>query len=90
MTQHNGLNHTLQWIYNVTGQISFSFSSAVKTTVIYPATEKHIAKFSQQQVHIVLETPELYEKLTLPHIQKDQFNLQVNIYNFGSNIRANQ
>ncbi|KAL0859801.1 hypothetical protein ABMA27_010145 [Loxostege sticticalis] len=50
--------------------------NGVKTTVIYPATEKHIAKFTLQEVHIVLETPELYEKLTLPHIEKEQFNLQ--------------
>ncbi|XP_068624394.1 m7GpppX diphosphatase [Battus philenor] len=50
--------------------------NGVKTTIIYPATEKHIAKFSQQEVHIVLETPELYEKLTLPYIEKEQFNLQ--------------
>ncbi|XP_075987655.1 decapping enzyme, scavenger [Anticarsia gemmatalis] len=50
--------------------------NGVKTTIIYPATDKHIAKFSQQQVHIVLETPELYDKLTLPHLEKEQFNLQ--------------
>ncbi|KAJ8705984.1 hypothetical protein PYW07_010761 [Mythimna separata] len=50
--------------------------NGVKTSIIYPATEKHIAKFSQQESHIVLETPQLYEKLTLPHITKEQFNLQ--------------
>ncbi|CAH2061787.1 unnamed protein product, partial [Iphiclides podalirius] len=50
--------------------------NGVKTTIIYPATEKHIAKFSQQEVHIILETPELYRKLTLPYIEKEQFNLQ--------------
>ncbi|CAH1642141.1 unnamed protein product [Spodoptera littoralis] len=38
--------------------------------------KKHIAKFSQQERHIVLETPELYQKLTLPHLEKEQFNLQ--------------
>ncbi|KAJ2943070.1 hypothetical protein O0L34_g18761 [Tuta absoluta] len=50
--------------------------NGVKTTIIFPATEKHIAKFAQQEVHIVLETPELYQKLTLPHLEKEQFNLQ--------------
>ncbi|XP_037293316.1 m7GpppX diphosphatase-like [Manduca sexta] len=50
--------------------------SGVKTTIIYPATDKHIAKFVHQELHIVLETPELYETLTLPHIEKEQFNLQ--------------
>ncbi|KAI5638260.1 scavenger mRNA decapping enzyme c-term binding domain-containing protein [Phthorimaea operculella] len=50
--------------------------NGVKTTIIFPATEKHIAKFAQQEVHIVRETPELYQKLTLPHLEKEQFNLQ--------------
>ncbi|CAK1549115.1 unnamed protein product [Leptosia nina] len=50
--------------------------NAVKTTIIYPATEKHISKYSKQEVHLVLETPECYETLTLPHLQKEQFNLQ--------------
>ncbi|KAM3968590.1 decapping enzyme, scavenger [Aphomia sociella] len=50
--------------------------NGVKTTIIYPASEKHIAKYSQQEVHIVLETPDLYEKLTLPFIKREQFNLQ--------------
>ncbi|XP_026744058.1 m7GpppX diphosphatase [Trichoplusia ni] len=50
--------------------------NGIKTSITYPATEKHIAKFSQQETHIVLETPELYQKLTLPHIEKEQFNLQ--------------
>lgn len=51
--------------------------SGVKANIIYPATEKHIAKFSQQVIHIVQETPELYKTLTLPHIEKEQFTLQV-------------
>ncbi|OWR48072.1 putative histidine triad protein member [Danaus plexippus plexippus] len=50
--------------------------NGVKTTIIYPASDKHIAKFSKQQVHIILETPECYNKLTLPHIEKEQFRLQ--------------
>ncbi|XP_045781240.1 m7GpppX diphosphatase [Maniola jurtina] len=50
--------------------------NGVKTTVIYPATDQHIAKYSQQETHIILETPELYHKFTLPHLEKEQFNLQ--------------
>ncbi|CAD0206024.1 unnamed protein product [Chrysodeixis includens] len=50
--------------------------NGIKTSITYPATEKHLAKFTQQEIHIVLETPELYQKLTLPHIEKEQFNLQ--------------
>ncbi|XP_041985664.1 m7GpppX diphosphatase [Aricia agestis] len=50
--------------------------NGVKTSIIYPATEKHIVKFSQQVKHVILETPECYDKLTLPFLQKEQFSLQ--------------
>ncbi|XP_059617295.1 m7GpppX diphosphatase [Phlebotomus argentipes] len=50
--------------------------NSVKTTVIYPATEKHIEKYSKQEIHIVQETPELYRELTLKHLEKEQFSLE--------------
>jgi m7GpppX diphosphatase len=51
----------------------------VKTTVIYPATEKHIRKYEAQKIHLIEETPELYECVTLPHLEKERFSLKVNI-----------
>jgi hypothetical protein len=51
----------------------------IKTTVIHPATEKHIRKYQSQEVHLIEETPELYKSVTLPHLQKEKFSLQVNI-----------
>ncbi|XP_067007715.2 m7GpppX diphosphatase isoform X2 [Anabrus simplex] len=48
----------------------------IKATIIHPATEKHIQKYESQPVHIIDETPEFYHTLTLPHLQKEQFNLQ--------------
>lgn len=32
-------------------------------------------KFTVQDLHLILETPEIYEKVTLPHLEKEQFTL---------------
>ncbi|KAJ8910853.1 hypothetical protein NQ315_015589, partial [Exocentrus adspersus] len=50
--------------------------NTVKTTIIHPATEKHIIKFSGQRCYIVDETPEIYNDIVLPHLSQEQFNLQ--------------
>jgi m7GpppX diphosphatase len=50
-----------------------------KTTVIYPATEKHIRKYEAQNIHLIEETPELYECVTLPYLEKERFSVKVNI-----------
>lgn len=49
----------------------------IKTTVVYPATEKHLQKYMRQDVHLVRETWEDYESITLPFIQSQSFSLQV-------------
>ncbi|CAG9834670.1 unnamed protein product [Diabrotica balteata] len=51
--------------------------SVIKTTVIHPATEKHIVKFSTQKLYIVDETPKLYEEVILPQLSDEQLHLQV-------------
>lgn len=53
------------------------FLSALKATVIYPATDKHVQKYTAQDVHLVEETAEDYEKITLPYLNKSQFSVQV-------------
>ncbi|KAI9444282.1 scavenger mRNA decapping enzyme [Lactarius indigo] len=40
----------------------------VKINVICPATDVHIRKYSKQQIHIVRETPALYERVVKPYI----------------------
>lgn len=40
-----------------------------KLNIIYPATETHIKKYGQQNLHYVLETPETYEKFVKPYIE---------------------
>lgn len=47
----------------------------LKVSIIYPATEKHINKYAQQEYFMVEETPELYNNVTLPYLLKEQFTL---------------
>lgn len=54
------------------------YLTAVKTTIIRPCTEDHIRKYATQEVHLVQETPELYESVTLRHLEKGKrFSLDV-------------
>lgn len=48
----------------------------VKTTLIFPATEKHIKKFQRQEVFLIQETGEDYKNITLPFIESQSFSLQ--------------
>lgn len=48
-----------------------------KMDIIYPATEKHILKFSSQPMYLVHETDDIYQTLTLPHILDSSLSLQV-------------
>ena len=54
----------------------------MKTTLIYPATDKHIAKYSAQEMFVIEETPEDYEKVTLPYIELSHFSIEVYFMNF--------
>lgn len=45
--------------------------------LIYPATDKHILKFSSQPMYFVQETEEMYQTITLPHILDNSLSLQV-------------
>lgn len=50
--------------------------SGVKSTLIYPCNEKHIAKYRDQKRFIINETPEDYRTITLPYIQRNQMSLE--------------
>lgn len=49
----------------------------MKISIIYPATEKHILKYSELKFQIIQETPEIYQNVVLPYIesQLNQFTL---------------
>ncbi|KAG8434727.1 hypothetical protein GDO86_012903 [Hymenochirus boettgeri] len=48
----------------------------IKTTVICPATEKHIKKYLQQEIYLINETEEDYKAITLPFIETQSFSVQ--------------
>jgi len=50
--------------------------NAIKTTIIHPASDRHIQKYLHQEIRVVLETPRLYAEVTYPHIQRQQLSLQ--------------
>lgn len=43
--------------------------------MIYPSTEKHINKYVQQSIFVIDETPDIYQNVTLPHLEKEQFSI---------------
>ncbi|KAM9376149.1 m7GpppX diphosphatase [Pholidichthys leucotaenia] len=48
----------------------------IKTTVVCPATEKHIKKYQWQENFLVEEMGDDYQSITLPYIQKQSFSVQ--------------
>ncbi|CCH62003.1 hypothetical protein TBLA_0G00540 [Henningerozyma blattae CBS 6284] len=41
-----------------------------RLNLIWPATPVHIKKYSQQNFHLVRETPEMYKQFVIPYIEK--------------------
>uniref|UniRef100_UPI0037E906CE m7GpppX diphosphatase n=1 Tax=Semicossyphus pulcher TaxID=241346 RepID=UPI0037E906CE len=48
----------------------------IKTTVVCPATEKHVKKYQRQESFLVEETWEDYQSITLPFIKQQSFSVQ--------------
>ncbi|KAK8231562.1 HIT-like domain-containing protein [Phyllosticta capitalensis] len=44
----------------------------LKLNLIYPCTDKHIKKYSQQGIRLVTETPEIYRDHVRPYIEKQR------------------
>ena len=42
----------------------------LKLNLIYPCTEKHIKKYSSQELRMVTETPEIYARYVRPYMQR--------------------
>ncbi|XP_057551932.1 m7GpppX diphosphatase isoform X2 [Hippopotamus amphibius kiboko] len=51
--------------------------SDVKTTVVYPATEKHLQKYLHQDLRLVRETGDDYRNITLPHLESQSLSIQL-------------
>lgn len=52
------------------GTVSFEGAPDTHIKSIFPATELHVSKYSEQARLMVVETPALYENITLPYIQQ--------------------
>ncbi|XP_026948764.1 CMP-N-acetylneuraminate-beta-galactosamide-alpha-2,3-sialyltransferase 4 isoform X1 [Sagmatias obliquidens] len=50
--------------------------SDVKTTVVYPATEKHLQKYLHRDLRLVRETGDNYKNITLPHLESQSLSIQ--------------
>lgn len=48
----------------------------LKVTIIYPASEKHIVKFSAQPKHLLEEAAQDYQTVTLPYLEREQLSLE--------------
>ena len=53
--------------------------NTLTTNTIHPATEKHILKFTSQNIFMVDETAEDYQNITLPYLEKQQFSINVSL-----------
>ncbi|MEQ2171650.1 hypothetical protein GOODEAATRI_013044 [Goodea atripinnis] len=58
----------------------------IKTTVVCPATEKHVKKYKRQESFLVEETGEDYRSITLPYIQEQSLSLQASVLNLPSSL----
>lgn len=63
-------------IYRTFDIVSNSTQPDMKATLVFPATEKHIAKYSEHEPFVVNETPELYKSVTQTCLQASKFSLQ--------------
>ncbi|XP_033227226.1 m7GpppX diphosphatase [Belonocnema kinseyi] len=50
--------------------------NGINATVIHPASQSHLDKYSVKELHLVEETYETYKNITLPHIESQQFSLE--------------
>lgn len=64
-------------IYSTYSAIPAPPHTEIKTTMIYPATKKHIDKYTRQEVEVVEETNEDYTNITLPYLKEEnRFSVQ--------------
>ncbi|KAM9456231.1 m7GpppX diphosphatase [Clarias gariepinus] len=50
--------------------------NAIKSTLICPATEKHVLKYLRQETFLLEETEQDYQSITLPYIKSQSFSVQ--------------
>ena len=57
-------------------------SNTIKCDVIFPATAKHIAKYQALDHRLLVETPEMYQAITKPYIEREELGDRIQwVYN---------
>lgn len=49
----------------------------ITCSVIHPATDKHIAKFSKESIHMLAESPKAYTSVTLPYVEREELGKRI-------------
>ncbi|KAF8934807.1 HIT-like domain-containing protein [Dissophora ornata] len=62
----------------------------LKMTVIYPATEAHVSKYSRQERRMITETAEVYRTLILPWIEAQPKSRVQWVYNILSGLKETE
>ncbi|KAK2099734.1 hypothetical protein P7K49_021082 [Saguinus oedipus] len=80
-----------EWIWGAENLLDFGFPQGikaraefspyhdVKTTVVYPATEKHLQKYLRQDLRLIRETGDDYRNITLPHLESQSLSIQIQV-----------
>ncbi|KAB8238457.1 hypothetical protein ETB97_001145 [Aspergillus alliaceus] len=69
-----GANDVYHWYLASSGPGADEPHPDLKINLFYPATEKHIAKYSKQEVHVVHETPQIYREHIRPFMERQRGN----------------
>ena len=68
---HNlGTNSVYHWYLASSKPITGAPSASLKINLFFPATEKHVRKYSEQKIHFIMETPEMYQKHIRPYMER--------------------
>lgn len=79
LIEHNDIYH---WYHASQASGELPKHAEAKLTLIFPATEVHIRKYSQQKIRMVTETPEIYREHVQPYVQSKTGNGRLNwVYN---------
>lgn len=80
ISHNNKITHLIDTITTINSNDVYSWGNAIlyqnleqlpaaKVNLIYPATETHVRKYDQQELHYVRETPQMYQKYVVPYVE---------------------
>ena len=82
-----GCNDIYYWLLASHFEPDIEHRPEIKFTLIYPATETHIRKYSKQSLRIITETPQVYQQLVKPYVDSKRADGRLNwVYNILSHL----